>query len=266
MEIKVAWLYPDVLNLHGDRGNMMALAKIAESMDVALNIKKVNSINELPDLAEIDLIFMGAGQLRDLPIVLEDLKTRENDLKLYVEEGGYLLATGSTGCILGKGYTLVDKTKYKGVGIFDMVARELHRNKMPMVTKEVYGDDILWKTYDGVELVGCQIQRVDYILRGKQKPWGKVIYGYGNNTTDFNEGATYKHAHFTNTVGPFLSCNPWYGVRMIQTIVRRHGGTVKEPQNLEYMTYAKESLELKKQFIKDKTKLSGIQYDAEMMQ
>ena len=265
MEIKVAWLYPDILNLHGDRGNMMALAQIAESMDVTLDICKLDSVKEVPDFDAFDIIFMGAGQLRDLPVVLEDIKQREEDLKLYVEEGGYLLATGSTGCILGKGYTLVDKTKIKGLGIFDMVARELHRTKMPMVTKEVYGDDILFRTYDGVELVGCQIQRVDYTLKGNQKPWGNVIYGYGNNTTDGTEGATYKHAHFTNVIGPFLSCNPWYGVRMIQTIARRHGQTVKEPAQLAILDYAKESLKLKKQFIKEKTKLSGIQYDEQNM-
>ena len=52
---------------------------------------------------------------------------------------------------------------------------------------------------------------------------------------------------------------------MIQTIARRHGQTVKEPSQLAILDYAKESLKLKKQFIKDKTKLSGIQYDEQNM-
>ena len=44
MKMNLVWLYPDILNLHGDRGNVMAFKKIAESMDVELNIIKVGSL------------------------------------------------------------------------------------------------------------------------------------------------------------------------------------------------------------------------------
>lgn len=260
MEINIVWLYPDILNLHGDRGNVMALLKIGEAMELPVNLIKVNNADELPDLEAVDLIVMGAGQLRDIDYVKNDMLKYEEKLRAYVEQDGYILITGSTGCIFGSKYYLEDGKEAAGLGIFDMEARALNRTKMPMLTKEVYGDDIYWKTEDGMEIIGCQIQRMDFKLGGSTTPLGRLVYGYGNNCRDDKEGARYKNVLFTNTVGPLLSGNPWFGIKILKEAAARKGLETAEPdeQKLDYLKMAKNSFALKKAFIKDKKKLPGI--------
>lgn len=255
MTLNIAWVYPDILNLHGDRGNMMAIEKIATAMGIDVNIRKIN-YGESIAFDDTDLVFMGAGQTRDLEHVLKNMDSYAEELKAYVKKGGYALVIGSTGCVLGKTLTLYSGEVIDGLSLIDITAKELNRTKMPYVTKEVYGDDIWWK-YKDMEIIGCQIQRVDYTL-GDVEPLGEVIYGYGNNLGG-NEGARYKNVLLTNTVGPLLSANPWFGADLIKEIMEAKGEKVTaDLEKLEFLSYAKEAIELKKKFIKDKFKLPGI--------
>ena len=48
-ELNITWLYPDVLNLHGDRGNVMALKKVGEMLNLEVNIKRVDSYSQKID-------------------------------------------------------------------------------------------------------------------------------------------------------------------------------------------------------------------------
>ncbi len=260
MEINIVWLYPDILNLHGDRGNVMALLKIGEAMGLPINLIKAGNADEVPDLESVDLIVMGAGQLRDIDYVKNDMLKYEARLRAYVEQDGYILITGSTGCIFGSKYYLEDGKEADGLCIFDMEARALNRTKMPMLTKEVYGDDIYWKTEDGMEIIGCQIQRMDFKLRGDTQPLGRLVYGYGNNCKDDKEGARYKNVLFTNTVGPLLSCNPWLGIKILKAIAEKKEMEIAErdERKPDYFEMAKHSFLLKKAFIKGKKKLPGI--------
>lgn len=255
MTLNIAWIYPDILNLHGDRGNMMAMAKIAQSMGIEVNITKIN-YKEKIDFDNADLIYMGAGQLRDMHHVAGHMNAYKEDFVAYVDKGGYVLCIGSTGCVLGKKLTQENGETVEGLGILDIMAKELNRTKMPYVTKEVYGDDIWW-TYKNMEILGNQIQRVDYSL-GDVKPLGQVEYGYGNDLGG-GEGARCKNVLLTNTVGPLLSSNPWFGADLISEIMDSKGEKVStDLKKLEYLDYAKEATELKKKFIKDKFKLPGI--------
>ena len=253
MNINIAWVYPDILNLHGDRGNVMAIEKIAEAMGVEANITKINYGDSI-DFDNTDLVFMGAGELRDVEHIVEKLDAE--GFRTYVESGGYVLAIGSTGCVLGKALTIEGGKVINGLGILDITAKELCRTKMPYVTKEVYGDD-LWWTYKDMEIVGNQIHRVDYTL-GNVESLGEVLYGYGNDLGG-KEGARYKNVLLTNTVGPLLTANPWFGADLLSEIIKTKGDAASpDLEKLEFMEYAKESAELRKKFIKEKFKLPGI--------
>ena len=105
MMLNIAWVYPDILNLHGDRGNIMALSKRAETMGIEANIIKIN-YGDTIDFDNTDLVFMGAGQLRDVTHVVKNMSAWKDNIKDYVEKGGYVLAIGSTGCVLGKKLTI----------------------------------------------------------------------------------------------------------------------------------------------------------------
>lgn len=264
-EINLLWMYPDILNLHGDRGNIMALMQIAESLQVKLNVTKSNSAEGAGDFNDFDMVYFGAGQLRNMQTVAEDLKTRADNISSFVESGKYVLVLGTTGCVFGKEISFSGGEKCQGLGILNMNAKELERTEMPMLTKEVYGDDIYCVCDDSTEIIGCQIQRMDFTLEQGQKPFAKVIYGYGNNCKDGTEGAVCNNLIFTNTMGPLMSCNPWLGRKIFEDILQKKGESVENspvdsPLSVSYMDYAVESLKLKKQFIKEKKKLPGIIY------
>lgn len=260
MKINIVWLYPDILNLHGDRGNIMSIARIVEAMGLEADIIKVNNAAELPVLSDVDLIIMGAGQLRDIRYVTDDMRNYESELKQYIENDGHILVTGSTGCIFGKRYYLDDGMANDGLGIIDMQARALNRTKMPMLTKEVYGDDIYWKMDDGMEIIGCQIQRMDFTLGKTAKALGTLLYGYGNNCKSNAEGARYKNLMLTNTVGPMLAGNPWFGAYIIKSIAAKKKIELNDydENKLSYMKIARDSFNAKKVFIEKKKKLDGI--------
>lgn len=259
MELNVVWLYPDIMNLHGDRGNMMALAEVCRAMGVKFVLHRCNHASELPDLHQVDFIYIGPGAMRNMKPIAEDLKTKNYALKDYIENDGHFLAIGSSGCLLAKKFSRRNGEEGEGLGIFDMTAKELHRTKMPFVTPEVYGDDLFFKTRDGMELIGCQIQCVDYTLLSGEA-FGEVLYGYGNNTTDGKEGAVYKNTVFTNLVAPLFPTNPWLAVKMVREIAAHKGCSLEtfNESDISFMNYAEESKKLKIQFIKDKAKLSGI--------
>jgi len=255
MTLNIAWIYPDILNLHGDRGNMMAMAKIAEAMGIEIKITKVNYEDSI-DFDNTDLIYMGAGQIRDMSHVVGHINSYKKALEDYVAKGGYILCIGSTGCALSNKLIQENGEILEGLGVLDITAKELNRTKMPYVTKEVYGDDIWW-TYKDMEILGNQIQRVDYSV-GDVEALGKVVYGYGNDLGG-EEGARMKNVILTNTVGPLLSSNPWFGADLISEIMNAKGEEVSvNLEKLEFLEYAKEATELKKKFIKEKFKLPGI--------
>ena len=254
--MKLLWLYPDVLNLHGDRGNIMALMSIARAMGLPMELVKSDT---LPDMEDIDLVVLGAGQLRDMKTLADELRPQGDKLRSYAERGGRILATGSGGCLLGRRFTLEGEAPVEGLGLIDMTAQELCRTTQPMLTREVYGDDIFWRTEDGTEIIGCQIQRLDFTLGPDAAPLGAVLYGYGNDLGG-TEGARYKNVLFTNTVGPLLACAPWFGVGLLTGIAEEKGIDLSSfrEEDVPFMDCARASFEKKRAFIQNKKKLPGI--------
>lgn len=261
MKLNLVWLYPDILNLHGDRGNVMALISIAKAMDIDLGITKVDTADQFPDIQDIDLIVMGAGQLRDMRHVVTDMKNYSARVSEFADNGGYMLVTGSTGCLLGDECQYNDEV-IEGLHLTPLRSRTLHQTRQPMLPKEVYGDDIYWEMPDGTQIIGCQIQRLDF-QRGKDTdPMGKLLYGYGNNGHDGTEGSRYRNVMITNTVGPLLSCNPWLGVKIFREILAARNEEIKDfdENDIPFMKYAREGFKLKKEFLKNKKKVSGMEY------
>ncbi len=76
MELKICHLYPDVLNLYGDRGNILCLKKRLEWRGINCSVDSVG-IGEINALTSFDLFFIGGGQDFDQEILLEDLRLRK---------------------------------------------------------------------------------------------------------------------------------------------------------------------------------------------
>ena len=89
-KITILWLYPDILNLHGDRGNLMALERIGGLLDLPVEVRRVDNLTDTLPLAEADLLVLTSGEVKNMPYVVDALRRERAALDDYVARGGYI--------------------------------------------------------------------------------------------------------------------------------------------------------------------------------
>lgn len=239
--LNITWLYPDLLNLHGDRGNIMAFEKVGEEMGIDVRVKRVDTFSEDIDFENSDIIFLNVGEIKTIKPIAENIKKFGNAVYDFVNSGKTLIAIGTSGAILANSLKRCDGEVYEGLGILDMdcVEREF-----------IYGDDLHFKTNDE-EIVAVQIHLVDFFLKN-EKPLGKIIYGKGNNDTDCTEGARKQNVIFTNALGPVFVKNPWFTQQVILDSVKSKG-IICSLCDEKFFEIERNSAEAVKRFINKKT-------------
>lgn len=233
----VGWMYPNLLNLHGERGSVQALVEIGKQLGVELEIRRIEDFDDHIALNEFDLLMFLPGEITVLEKLVLPLKAE--GLDAYLECGGYLLAIGTSGLIFGNSILREDGSTVKGLGYLDMTARE---------RKYVWGDDLHFKV-DGtdLELAGAQIQMADVDAKN---PLGTTVYGRGNNNTG-SEGARWKNLIYTNCLGPLFVKNPWFAESIIKEIMQQKGVEIKAEG---HYPIAKDSFDATLRFIQKKPK------------
>ena len=243
-ELKIAWCYPDMLNLHGDRGNVMALKRVGELLGLKVTIDRIETYDQRIDFENTDIMFFNPGELKVVEPIVKALKKQNKDLTKYVENDKVIITIGTTGAVFAKETIRNDSTVIEGLGILDMKCTE---------RELVYGDDIVYKLVEDneMEINGSQIQIIDTELNG-DIALGNIQYGYGNNN-DKKEGAKYKNVIFTNALGPVLVKNPWFAEKIIRKAVEKKNIEINKqiPKNEYEIEY--NSLECIKKYIQKKT-------------
>ncbi len=198
-KLKILHLYPDLLNLYGDRGNIVCLVKRLEWRGMEAEVVKYTRNNtEPPNLSDADIVFIGGGSDRDQKIACRSLLKCKRELKNYVEDGGVTVAVCGGYQLLGKYYRLGDET-IEGLDILDIYTE---RGENRLVGNVVLKSDIVPGKIVGFENHGGRT----YI--GSHTPLGKVIYGFGNDDSSGYEGVAYKNVIATYLHGPLLPKNP----------------------------------------------------------
>ena len=209
MELRICHLYPEMLNLNGDHGNVMILADRAKRRGISVKIHDL-SFGEHFSADAYDIVFLGNGQDEELSAVLKELL--ENDveaLKEYVEADGVLLAVGG-------GYELLGET---GLSLLPIRAQNADQR---LIGNTVIKDNE--HIYIGFE---NHAGRMDI---GSLKPLGKVIYGVGNTGKEGDEGCRYKNVVGTYLHGPLLAKSPELADELLSTALsRRYGEIALEP-------------------------------------
>lgn len=238
-QINVAWMYPDILNLHGERGNVQALERVAELLNLDLKIERIDDIEAKIDFEKYDILLFNCGELKVVPTITKFLKPQIEELKQFIKQGKILFTTSTTSAFLGNEITLQNGEKIYGLGIIDVDFKE---------RKMVVGDDIYFELEDGTEITGSQIQMVDVTLNDEE-PFGTIKYGYGNNGRK-DEGCKKNNLIYTNCLAPVLVKNPWLAEKLIREVCEKKQIDVME-KSPEYELERK-SLEVTKDFIKKK--------------
>lgn len=239
-EINLAWMYPDILNLHGERGNAQCFQYVSDLLGVKINIDRIDNIEETIDFDKYDILLFNTGELKVVPTMLEFLMPQLENIKKYINEGKYLITIGTTSAFLGNKITLLDEKTFEGLKILNVDFKE--RNM-------VIGDDIYYTLEDGTEIVGSQIQMVDVTIND-EKPLGTIKYGYGNNG-DNREGVQKENVIFTNCLGPVFVKNPWFAEKIIKDVCSKKNIKIEDDVKPNYEIELK-SLESTKEFINKK--------------
>ncbi|GIM30486.1 CobB/CobQ family glutamine amidotransferase [Clostridium polyendosporum] len=217
MELNICHLYPDLLNVYGDVGNILILKHRAELRDIKVNIINV-SLNDEFNKGDYDIVFFGGGQDYEQSIVSKDLiLNKKEQLSSYIEEGKVLIAICGGYQLLGKYYTTPTGEKLDGLGILDIYTEA--GNTRFIGNTSIYNEE--WdETYVGFENHSGRT----YI--NNLKPLGKCLHGYGNNGQDGYEGCIYKNTYCTYFHGSLLSKNPELSDRMIKNALELKYGNV----------------------------------------
>ena len=218
MELNICHLYPDLLNVYGDVGNILVLKHRAEERGIKVNIVNV-SLNDKFNKDDIDIVFFGGGQDYEQSIVSEDLKNNKGEvLKQYIEDEKVLLAICGGYQLLGKHYISPNGEKLEGLSILDIYTEGGE--------KRLIGNTVIYNEEFNETYVGFENHSGRTFINGL-KPLGKCIHGYGNNGEDGYEGCIYKNTFCTYFHGSLLSKNPELADRFLRIALEKKYGSVE---------------------------------------
>ena len=202
-ELKILYLYPDILELYGDFGNIQVLKYRIEKRGYKAIIDQYSIGDEAPDFSSYDLVFAGGGADNEQSILSEDLIKYKENIKKAVDSGVFFLLICGAYQLFGKYYKGVEGNIIPGLEIFDYYTEAINDRK-----KRCIGNIVLEVTLDdkktkviGFENHGGQTYDIS-------TPFGNVLFGNGNKFQDTHEGFFRKNVIATYLHGPLLSKNP----------------------------------------------------------
>lgn len=201
MELKILWMYHDLMDLYGDKGNIETLRYRASKRGINVVVDTC-TLQEERNIEDYDIFFLGGGADKEQTLIYKDLLARKESILKAKESGtAFLLICGGYQ-LFGQYYLDQDGKKIDGLSIYDYYTESSdrdHRCIGNIIVEAKIGDKQV--TVVGFENHGGQTKAVS-------NPFGKVIVGHGNTYKGGYEGymdaktiATYMH-------GPLLPKNP----------------------------------------------------------
>ncbi len=220
----VGWLYPDLMNIYGDRGNILTLTQRMHWRGWDARVVELPKGRE-EGIEEVDVFFFGGGQDREQAIVYDDLLERKAlPLGSAITEGAAMLAVCGGYQMLGHYYQTADGERLPGIGLLDLYTEAGSQRHIGNVVVESEGLGLSPST-----LVGFENHSGRTFLGPGLKPLGRVRVGSGNNGADGGEGLAHGTIFGTYMHGSLLPKNPHLADHVILTALRRRGVDVLEP-------------------------------------
>jgi CobQ-like glutamine amidotransferase family enzyme len=210
--LRVCGLYPDLMNIYADRGNLIMLERRSRWRGIAFELTSAG-LGEPLDPDGADIYYIGGGQDRDQKLCAHDLaEHKRDDLHAAAARGAVILAVCGGYQLLGSSYQLGDET-LPGVGLVDLqTVRAEGPRLIGNVAIEVELDPGVRRVLAGFENHGGRT-----MLGPGAEPLGRVLKGHGNNGRDGREGVRAGHLIGTYLHGPLLPKNAWFADWLITT-------------------------------------------------
>ncbi len=205
-------LYPELLNLYGDKGNIAVLQMRCKKRGIDTELRELKA-GQTPDFSGVDIVLLGGGSDREQLIVSRYRGMVAKPLCEYAQNGGVILAVCAGYQLLGNFYE-ADGQRIPCFGVLDI--------------DTVSGKDRLI----GNIAVRAQLGEKEIVLAGfenhggrtdikKHIPLGRVIFGFGSDGSGEYEGVVYKNTVATYLHGPILPKNPELADFLIETAMKR---------------------------------------------
>ena len=213
MKITIGHLYPDLLNLYGDRGNIQCLMKRCEWRGIEARTIAYE-LGDRIDFSDLDIVLLGGGSDREQMLVCEKLQEIQSEFKDYVENDGVVIAICGGYQLLGK-YYKTDAGTMQGLDLVDLYTVQ---GEGRLIDNIVLRSDLFDMPIVGFENHGGRTEI------GSNRPLGKVLYGSGNDGRSGYEGVVYRNVIGTYLHGPLLPKNPCLADELILRALRRRYG------------------------------------------
>lgn len=227
--LNIIHLFPDLLNLYGDNGNIAVLKKRANLRGIEANVVNL-AINDDISLNDADIILLGGGSDKEQLLATQRLMLLKNEFEAYRDDFGVLLAICGGFQVLGH-YLYLNGEKTEGLSLCDLYTENSDKRLTGnVVIQTQYGVAVGFENHSGKTFIG-----------NNSTPFGKIIRGFGNNGEDKNEGILYKNIIGTYLHGPLLPKNPEIADDIIKKALERKYGEIinLEPLDDELSKYAK---------------------------
>ena len=215
MKLSICHLYPDVLNLYGDTGNIKCLVKRLEWRGIEVEVTQL-PIGQTADFTQFDLFFIGGGQDFEQEVLLPDLHTgKDREILAAVEDEKPFLCICGGYQMMGQYYKTHTGEQCDYIGALDLYTvgsdTRMIGNYMYECAPESGGGTVVgFENHSGKTWLGAGCA-----------PLGTVLAGFGNNGEDKTEGARYKNVFGTYCHGPILPKNPLFADLLLQTALTR---------------------------------------------
>ena len=221
MELKICHMYPDVLNLYGDGGNIRCMTQRLAWRGIGSTVTRL-PIGETAQLAAYDLVFIGGGQDFEQQVLLEDLhRGKDREIRAAIGDGLPFLTICGGYQMMGAYYETYDGQRCDFIGALDLYTvgspTRMIGNYKYQCGPESGGSLVIgFENHSGKTWLGPGVQ-----------PLGRVLAGFGNNGEDGTEGARFRNVFGTYSHGPLLPKNPAFCDYLLETALRRKYGTAE---------------------------------------
>jgi CobQ-like glutamine amidotransferase family enzyme len=215
--LRIAHLYPSLLNVAGDGGNLMAIQQRCAWRGIATEVTLVE-LGDRPDFGAFDIVLFHGGQDVEMSVAAADLAPKVPSLREAADAGVVIFAVCAGLQLLGHRYIPSSGPVMEGAAILDLETRGGPQRFMQHAAVDVsMGGET--RTVVGFENHSGQTE-----LGPGARPFGHVVAGAGNNGRDGTEGAVRDHVYATYLHGPVLPKNPWLTDHLIRIALERRVG------------------------------------------
>jgi len=214
LKLRLAHLYPKLMNIYGDRGNIMCLQRRCRERGIDFEVQELGPGDKLKP-KDCEMVFIGGAQDREQRLVADDLRTvKGKALKEAAERNVVILAVCGGYQLMGKFYRGADGEELPGADVLDIWT--VHPG--PGARRFIGNVVARW---NGTTLAGFENHGGRTYVGEGVRPLAEIVAGYGNNGEDGGEGAVYRNVFGTYLHGSLLPKNPVFADFLIETALRR---------------------------------------------